>query len=397
MKSFTNNRLLYFSPSWSGGLADYAHEQAKALGRRGVKVTLLTSPDFKKEKTSLYTINQSLVSTGTFKSPLVWIRKFVLVANILQNYIKLAKIIREENFEYVLFGSYAEYLAPLWSCALLQLAKEGVIFGSVVHDPIRSYVVGPLWWHRWSIACAYSFIKEAFVHEAINLDTVKPMPNLFTTVIPHGSYKFAKPKQSRTKTREALNIPDQAKVILSFGHIRDNKNLDLALEAIANFHDLHLVVAGKVSSTTQRTVAYYQDLTHRLGIADRCHWLIKFISEEQVGDLFNACDAVLLTYSASFQSASGVLNAAVAYQKPCIASSGEGNLRTVVQKYKLGVFVQPDDWQAIRDGIQQWLNGITPPLWQQYEQDNSWDKNAEIICHQFFEKKIGIADLGVNH
>ena len=384
MKTSSDYRLLYFSPAWSGGLADYAHEHAKALGRRGVDVTLLTSPDYKKDKTDLYKIKPILASTGAFKFPLALVRKIVLAADMLQNYAKLANIIREENFQYVLFSSYAEYLAPLWSNPLRQLAKQGVTFGAVVHDPVRGYVVGPLWWHRWSIACGYSFLNEAFVHEAIELDTEKPMPQLRTTVIPIGLYHFPKPQNSREKIRTELNIPKQAKVLLSFGHIRDGKNLDLALKAIANFPDVYLVVAGKVSASTQRPVAYYQDLAQSLGIAQRCRWLIDFLPEQQVGDLFNACDAVLLTYSSTFQSASSVLNVAVNYHRPCIASAGEGNLSSVVQKYDLGIFVKPDDWQAIRDGIQQWLNGIAPPQWDRYEEENSWDKNAEIICKKLF-------------
>ncbi|WP_414530438.1 glycosyltransferase family 4 protein [Nodularia chucula] len=384
MKFNSNRRLLYFSPAWSGGLADYAHEQAQALGRRGIQVTLLTSPAYKKEKTDLYTIKQTLVPTGAFNFPLALVRKAVLAANMLQNYAQLVKTIKEEGFQYVLFGSYAEYLAPLWVAPLRKLVEWGVTFGSVVHDPVRGYVVGPLWWHRWSIACGYSFIKEAFVHEAIELDTEKPMPELQTTVIPIGLYHFPKYQNSREKVRTELKIPEQAKLLLSFGHIRDGKNLDLALKAIANFSNVYLVVAGKVSTSTQRPVTYYQDLAESLGIAERCRWLIDFLPEQKVGDLFNACDAVLLTYSANFQSASSVLNVAVNYQRPCIASAGDGNLRTVVQKYKLGVFVKPDDWQAIRDGIQQWLNGIDPPEWERYEQDNSWDKNAEIICQRFW-------------
>ncbi|MEA5620796.1 glycosyltransferase [Cronbergia sp. UHCC 0137] len=388
MKLNSDSRLLYFSPSWSGGLADYAHEQAQALGRKGIQVTLLTSPAYKKEKTDLYTIKQTLVSTGAFNFPLALVRKTVLVANMLQNYAVLAKTIQKEGFQYVLFGSYAEYIAPLWVNPLRQLAKQGVIFGAIVHDPVRDFVVGPLWWHRWSIACGYSFLREAFVHEAIKLDTVKPMPQLVTTVIPHGSYQFSPPYQSREQVRKELNISQQAKVLLSFGHIRDGKNLDLVLKAIAHFPEIYLVVAGKVSSSTQRPVKYYQDLAQSLGIYERCRWLIDFIPEEQVGDLFNACDALVLTYAASFQSASGVLNTAVNYKRPCIASAGEGNLRSVVQKYKLGVFVKPDDWQAIGDGIQQWLNGIDQPQWERYEQDNSWDKNAEIICQRFWGRVI---------
>ena len=385
MNSNSNYRLLYFSPSWAGGLADYAHEQSQALGRRGIEVTLLTSPAYKKEKTNLYNIKKTLVTTGAFNFPIALVRKVVLAFGMLQNYANLAKTIQDEGFEYVLLGSYIEYLAPLWVAPLRKLAKKGVVFGAVVHDPVRGYVVGPLWWHRLSIACGYSFIREAFVHEAIELDTIKPMPQLQTTVIPIGLYYFPKALNSRAKVRTELNIPQDVKVLLSFGHIRDGKNLDLALKAIAHFPNIYLVIAGKVSSSTQRPVTYYQDLAQSLGIAEQCRWLSDFLSEQQVGDLFNACDAVLLTYSANFHSASSVLNLAVNYQRPCIASAGDGNLRTVVQKYNLGVFVQPDDWQAIHDGIQQWLNGISKPQWEEYEKDNSWDKNAEIICQQFWK------------
>jgi hypothetical protein len=38
-----------------------------------------------------------------------------------------------------------------------------------------------------------------------------------------------------------------------------------------------------------------------------------------------------------------VLNAAVSAQKPVLAFSGSGLLKKVVEKYHLGVFVEPDD------------------------------------------------------
>ncbi|MEB3189379.1 MAG: glycosyltransferase [Snowella sp.] len=384
MKASSDHKLLYFCPSWSGGIADYAHEQAQALGKKGIEVTFLTSPLFQKEKSDYYQTRPILTSANAFQSPIAVFRKTVLGLNILQNYYVLADIIRREKFQYVLLATYAEYLAPLWSFPLGQLAKQGVTFGAVVHDPVRGHVVGPLWWHRWSIACGYSFLREAFVHEAIKLDTEKPMPGLRTTIIPIGSYRFPKPQNSRETIRENLKVPNNSKIFLSFGQIRDNKNLDLAMKAIAEFPDIYLVVSGKVSTPTQRPVAYYQNLADRLGIAERCRWLINFISEKEVADLFNACDLILLTYSAKFRSASSVLNLAVNYQRPCLASAGEGNLKSVVQRYNLGVFVEPDNWQAIRDGIEQWLHSSGQPQWQQYEMDNSWEKNAEIVYQRFW-------------
>ena len=387
MKSNSCHRLLYFCPSWSGGIADYAHEQAKVLSQQGISVTLLTSPLFTKEKTEDYQLLAILTSARAYYSPFALVRKFVLTWQIVQNYLILARVIRKYKFKYVLLETYSEYLAPLWSHVLRKFAKEGVKFGAVVHDPVRGYVVGPLWWHRWSIACGYSFLSEAFVHEPIKLDTVKPMPLLRTTVIPHGSYFFSQPSKTKDSARQALSIPPNTKVILSFGHIRDNKNLDLTLKAIAAFPNIYLVIAGQVASEGQRSISFYQSMAQNLGVADRCRWLIDFIPESEVAKLFNMSDLILLTYNSEFQSASGVLNTAIAYRRHCIASSGEGNLKSVVQKYDLGIFVEPDSAEAIRDGLGRWLRGEMPsPRWEQYEQENSWERNAKIVIQKLFCK-----------
>ena len=388
MKStiFKDNRLLYYSSSWSGGIADYAHEQAKALGQQGLSVTLLTSPLFKKQQTKDYQLLPILASARAYHSPFALARKLVLAWQIIQNHLILARVIRKYKFKFVILETYSEYLAPLWSPFLRKLAKEGVKFGAVVHDPVRGYVVGPLWWHRWSIACGYSFLSEAFVHEAIDLETVKPMPLLHTTVIPHGSYFFSQPSKNKESARQALSIPPNVKVILSFGHIRDNKNLDLTLKAIAAFPNVYLVIAGKVASEGQRSISFYQNMAQNLGVADRCRWLIDFIPESEVANLFNMSDLILLTYNREFQSASGVLNTAIAYRRPCIASSGEGNLKSVVQKYDLGIFVEPDSAEAIECGLQKWLDGeMQTPLWEQYEEENSWQRNAEIVIDRLFK------------
>jgi glycosyltransferase involved in cell wall biosynthesis len=385
MKAALPRRLLYFSPSWSGGLADYAHEQSQALGRMGVQVTLLTTPGCENEGLSFYKIRRMLrqPGMGTFGSCAL-LRKMLYARTIARNHTALAHTIRREGFRHVLMGSYAEYMAPLWAGPLRRLAKRGVVIGAIMHDPVRDYVVGPRWWHRWSVAAGYSFLREAFVHEAIELDTGRRVPRLRTTVIPHGPYHFPPPQRSREQVRATLDLPGSVQVLLAFGHVRDGKNLDLALRALAGVPKVCLVVAGKVSSATQRRIDYYQKLAGELGLAERCRWLVDFIPTDQVGDLFHACDAVLLTYGSSFRSASGVLNAAVAYRRPCIASAGQGNLRSMVQKYNLGVFVEPDDYDAIRCGIQLWLDGIQAPRWIEYERDNSWEKNAEIVCDRLW-------------
>jgi glycosyltransferase involved in cell wall biosynthesis len=216
-------------------------------------------------------------------------------------------------------------------------------------------------------------------------------------------------------------------VFLAFGQIRDGKNLDLFLRAMTRLpENVKLLVAGKGDSESSRPAAYYQKLAQELGVAERCRWDIRRIPDEEVGDIFAACDVVLLTYSANFRSASGVLNAAVSARKPVLASCGGGPLKTVVEKYHLGVFVEPDDFEEIVRGASKFVpNSATvempakdsgfsklvpnyatdepatrhsllatpPPAWDRYECENSWEENARKVLEAFSESE----GAGINY
>lgn len=376
-------KLLYYSPASYGGIADYAHEQANALVKQGIEVTFLCTPNYPNNRGSKYhmvTILEELKSREEVSHKVAKLINFITVT--LANFRKLAKFIEDNNFKYVLLGSYIEYFAPLWSSRLRRLANQGIVFGAIVHDPVRDFVVGPLWWHRWSIYCGYSFLKEAFVHEKIALDTIKPRPKLNTTVIPFGVYSFPSPKRSSTETRDKFDLPLNAKVMLAFGHIRDNKNLDLVIRAMVRFPQLYLIVAGKEQSSGQKPASFYQDLAQNLGVADRCRWEIRFLPDTEVADLFETSDLALLTYSKTFHSASSALSIATNYRKFCLASAGKSSLKSIVQEYQLGIWVEPDDLEAIINGIKQWLENPPDSQWERYFTENSWNINARLVRNQ---------------
>jgi glycosyltransferase involved in cell wall biosynthesis len=370
--------ILIFCTVDHGGLGDYAHAQCEAFAQRGCAVLLLAPCGFP-FRSSLY---QQLLLPGLNPNRTRGrlLQQLGTASSILRQQIALNRAIASTGARQVLFITYSEYLAPLWAWPLRRWKRKGVRFAAVVHDPVRDFVVGPRWWHRLSIAQGYSFLDVAFVHAPIQLDTGSPQPQLRTQEIPHGPYRYPAASSEAAELRRRLGIPPQAKLLLSFGHIRNNKNLQLILQAMAELPELWLLVAGPEATAGQRTSAHYRQLAKQLGVAHRCRWQIGYQSPEQVADHFTASDAVLLTYSGEFRSASGVLHLAAHYRKPMIASAGASALLDTVRSFDLGVVVQADDATALVHGIQHWLRQPPAPNWQAYESANSWQRNAELVA-----------------
>lgn len=382
--------LLYFLEESFGGVADYAHEQAEAMAAAGVDVELLTTPKFPVHPGARYRLRPDLIEMRPEQPISGRLRRGARFVKIkLENYRRLAARVREANYRRVLIGSFAEYFAPFWSGKLRKLSAEGVVFGAVIHDPVRDYVVGPRWWHNRSVADAYGHLREAFVHEPIDLDTGRTGEPIRTTVIPFGPYSFPESDASREETRRGLDIPADAPMWLAFGNIRDGKNIDYVVRALADCPTPYLVVAGRVQSAGQKQVAYYRNLAEKVGVADRCRWIEEYVSSVRAANLFTAADAAVLTYSGSFRSASSVLALAANYRVPCLASSGQGALGTMVRKYRLGVWVEPDDVEKLVAGMKALLAAPPRPLWDAYFEENSWSVNAGLILDRIFEDVQG--------
>ena len=371
--------LLYVCTAAQGGIAAYAHAQTEALVALGVEVTLLTPPGFSPAARGVRHLPVLLAPPAARAACPRWRVRLATAWAILGNAQIVAEAIRRQRHRHVLLATYSEYLAPLWAWKLRALARSGVRFGAVAHDPVRDYVVGPLWWHRLSIAEGYSYLERAYLHEPISLDTGRPMPSLRVHELPHGPYATPLAQRSPLDVRRSLKIPAEARLWLSFGHLRDGKNLPLVLEALRDVPDDWLLVAGSEATAGQTTSDRYRALAQELGVADRCRWLVDYLSDELVSDLFQAADAVLLTYSARFRSASGVLNLAVHHRRPVLASAGASALGSSVDRFRLGLRLPPDDAGAIREGMMRLFSPRPAPLWKRYELSNSWAANAAVV------------------
>lgn len=281
----------------------------------------------------------------------------------------------------LLISCWGEYFAPFWAWRLRRWKRRGLRIGAVIHDPVRDHVRGPEWWHQWSVSAAYSFLDVAFIHEPVELDRGWSRRFGNAVVIPHGPYLVPEEKGNVSGLRRELEIPESAFLLLSFGHIRDGKNLDLLLEALRPHGDVWLLVAGREQSLGQRPVAAYQQLAEALGVGKRCRWVNRFIPDSEVWRFFTEADAVATTYSADFKSASGVLSLNAQFRKPVLASSGQGPVKALVDRYRMGVWVEPDSAAALEGGIDTLRRALPWEIgrWEAYLSENSWEENARRV------------------
>ena len=306
--------------------------------------------------------------------------KSQMVRQILRDFAQLENQIRSGGFTHVLLATYTEYLAPLWADCLLRLQRQGVTFSAILHDPDRSHVVGPHWWHNWSVKKGFSFLDRVFVHEDLDLSQHGVPMDVQKTVIPHGEFPAPKPTATRQALRDGLGLSAAAPVFLSFGHIRDDKNLDLILRALAQVPEAILIVAGGAPSASQTLQeSDYRKLAKDLDISNRCHWFIRFIKVDELANFFTLCDFVLLTYSESFRSASGVLASTSSFERPVIASAGQSSLLTLVSRYQLGSVIKPDNVGEISRAMTDFVASPPCPDWKRFRAENSWERNARLV------------------
>jgi glycosyltransferase involved in cell wall biosynthesis len=368
-------KLLYHTPSHEGGLCEYALHQVKSLAAIKGVVLLWQGPEGVQTPAgakSLAPLRLAVISPGRPR----WRRAWDFLSWTLATHRALDHAIGAHRPDAVMLPAWGEYFAPLWAWRLRRWRRKGVRFGALIHDPVRDYQGGGRVWHRYSLRHAYSFLDVAFVHEQIALDTAgAPPPKI--VVVPHGPYPMPEGGADAQKLRAKHGIPKDARVLLSFGHLRDGKCLDAVLEAMVSCQDCHLIVAGREQSGGQKPAAHYQELARRLGVADRCHWFLGYIPNADVWQYFRMADQLLLLYSKDFHSMSGVLNVNVQFRLPVLASAGGGPLLQTVQSYDLGQILPDTQPGTIARALAQ--PQPIHPRWDDYLRDHSWETNARTV------------------
>lgn len=372
-------RILFFSPSSIGGIAEHTFYQANALEKSGAKVICLVPSAFLNGREVEFERVICLINPvpaggprSSHQTKLAW--------RIIANYWILAWQVINRRPDLVLLDSYVEYLSPLWVWPHWFLSRLlSVKYAANLHDPVRNYAVGPPWWHHLSVRLAYLPLDFVIVHDELSESAAVPR-SVRVVKAPHGLYEISESVTDVAAIRREWGVRNGQKVFLSFGFVRDGKNLDLAIRALKSVPEAFLVVAGSVASSKDKTFTFYRELAANLDVKERCRFFEGFVEDENLGKYFAGADFVLLTYASSFHSQSGVLNLAARARKAVLASASPSPLIESVKKFNLGVTVEADSVEAMARGMCRLVSTYPQARWDDYEAAASWTVNARSVC-----------------
>jgi glycosyltransferase involved in cell wall biosynthesis len=178
-------------------------------------------------------------------------------------------------------------------------------------------------------------------------------------VIPLGCSNicFDQYARSQITARDKLGVPQDARIILSFGLIKRYKGVEYLLQAFETISsrcgNAMLLIAGTIAKRDPKAHRYYSELLARYAQRDDVSFNDEYVPLNRVADYFAASDLVVLPYVKASQSA--VLLAAYAAGRPVVVTD-TGGLGEVVEDGGSGFVVPPCDVGALAEAAVRLLN-----------------------------------------
>ena len=362
----------------TGGSCLYLRQMADAMRRSGFPVTFYIP-----RNTDLGNLDDSLcryilMEPSTY--PPLLKTKFLKYAYHLMKYFYNALAVRPGEGVKVVHLLFPFYLTDL--LVMNRLKRKGKKVVLTVHEvfPHRPFLGGQA--DRYIMKKMYGRADVLLAHteslkkELVELFSLSP-DKIY--VVPHGYFALLPSPLDVSSLKNKYEVPHDKKILLFFGNIRENKGLDILFRAMEELKkDYFLLITGQVAGASEIPSGYYRGLMKEYNISDSVSWIDKYISDEETAGFFKMSDAVILPYKRSFHAQSGILNLAAGFDRPCVVSD-VGGLAELVRDYNMGVVVDPEDADALREGvIRLFKNQNTVSYgFQQYREKNSWDRAVE--------------------
>jgi len=307
----------------------------------------------------------------------------------LLKYLANAMMLRPERHLKVIHILFPFYLTD-W-IMIDRMKKRGLKVILTVHEvfPHRAFLGGEI--DRKLLEKLYGNADLLFVHADSlrnELTDLYPLDASKIKVVPHGIFELPESPIDAIALKMKYRVPLDKKVLLFFGTMRKNKGLDTLLSAIQELkHGFFLLIAGDTAGASEPPLKHYERIIKSKALTESVHWIKRYISNDEVSEVFRICDAVILPYEKSFHAQSGVLHLAIGYEKPCIVSD-VGAIGATVRDYDLGWVVEAEDAGALKNGIISLFDGLDKKSFFNFrkcKEDNSWDKIAAKVISAYNE------------
>jgi glycosyltransferase involved in cell wall biosynthesis len=369
-----------------GGIERVVYEQGKRLMRRGIDVRVLTSRmgtarSYDVDGLKVYCYDSMNTAFGLgIPYPIPQINSF----KTFQKWINSSDLIHVHGHP---------YLSSLYAAKLARFYQKPVVLTQ--HNTFISYE-GGFWDHvEWlnDATVGKQVIQSSdriiAVSNATKCYVLRLGAKSEKTNVLHNGVDVSRFKPVRglsNKKRKELQIPGEAKVILTVRRLVYKNGIDTLLESAAkamrqNPKLVFLVVGTGPDHDQIRTKAT------QLGISENFK-LMGFISDEELNSFYNAADIFVLP-SKSGEGLPLVSLEAMACGLPVVATD-VGGIREIIPD-DCGEFVPPEDSDAMAKSIIKFSHLDLPVLKHKLraivEQKFSWDKNVENLS-RIYEQLI---------
>lgn len=263
-----------------------------------------------------------------------------------------ASYIRKQKPKIVIIRYWLPFMAPCLG-TIARLVKKGnsgikviAIADNIIPHERR---IGDEALTQYFVNGCDSFVvmSKSVMNDLNEFDSTKPV-----VLQPHPVYDIFGDGVNKNTARKNLGLPEDGRLVLFFGFIRQYKGLDLLIRAFAdervkNQH-IKLLVAGEFYDDKQP----YLDLISELGLNDSVILHDHYIPKENVKNYFSAADLVVQPYRDATQS--GVTQIAYHFGKPMVVTN-VGGLPEIVPDGRAGYVTEIDPVQiasAITDFYQ---------------------------------------------
>lgn len=324
-----------------GGLATFNHRLAKEFQDEGNDTAIvsfsLQYPDFLFPGTTQYSDEPAPQDITIY----TWINS----VNPL-NWISVGRRLRKIQPDMIVVRFWIPLMGPALG-SILRMAKKGqktrviCIADNVIPHEKRP---GDTAFTKFFLKACDAFVtmSEKVLGDLRLFEKGKP-----ARLVQHPLYDNFGAAIEKETARKHLGLPEEDKIVLFFGFIRNYKGLDLLLRAMTSEkikkQNIRLLIAGEF----YEDAAPYMKIIQENNLDESVILRTTFIPDSEVKYYLCAADCVVQPYRNATQS--GVTPLAYHFEKPMVVTN-VGGLPSLVPHHKVGLVSEPEP-SAIADAI----------------------------------------------